>query len=313
MLEIPIVTGSHLMLQALRDSDRIARTPVPILIEGESGTGKELLARRIHSRSLVERKLFVAVNCAALCENLAESELFGHVAGSFTGATRDRRGLFEEADGGSVFLDEIAELSLSLQAKLLRVLQEREVRRVGETKARPVRFRLISATNRELLKERIEGRFREDLFYRVHVVKIALPPLRERPDDVTLLVETLLDRIRRRFCKEIAGVGEDAIQRLRCYPWPGNVRELENELRRAAALVDEGEWIETRHFSETVRLNLCPSGFVPSTLHEKLTDLEKKEILKIMDRMDGNKTRAALALGLSRQGLKNKLSRYGLA
>lgn len=307
-----IISGDPRFRRLLEEADRVAPTPVPVLLEGESGTGKELVARRIHERSGRGDRPFTAVNCAALCETLAESELFGHVEGAFTGAVRDRKGIFEETAGGTLFLDEIGDLSAAIQAKLLRVLQEGVVHRVGESVARPVRFRLVAASHKDLARERREGRFREDLFYRIHVVRLRLPPLREREGDVRLLVGRLLPRWARRYGKRIAGVRMGVTRIMEGYPWPGNIRELENELKRVVALADQDGWVERHHLSETIRFHTVERTWEPATLQEKIDRLERLEILRILDRNRGNKTRTARDLGLSRQGLKNKLARYGL-
>ncbi|MFH1278329.1 MAG: sigma 54-interacting transcriptional regulator [Candidatus Eisenbacteria bacterium] len=309
---VTIISGDPGFRLVLEEADRVAPTPVPVLLEGESGTGKELVALRIHERSDRSDRPFSAVNCAALCETLAESELFGHVEGAFTGAVRDRKGIFEEAGGGTLFLDEIGDLSPSIQAKLLRVLQEGVVRRVGESIPRPVRFRLLAASHRDLTKEKDEGRFREDLFYRVHVVRLRIPPLREREGDIPLLVGRLLPRLARLYGKRIAGVRVGVTRILERYAWPGNVRELENELKRLVALAEEDGWIERHHLSETIRTETSEPNWEPVTLQEKIDRLERSEILRMLDRSQGNKTRAARELGLSRQGLKNKLARHGL-
>lgn len=308
-----IITGDPDLLTVLEEAKRLACTPVPVLLIGESGTGKELIARLLHTESGRREKPFVPLNCAALCENLAESELFGHVAGSFTGALRDRRGVFEETAGGTLFLDEVGDLSLAIQAKLLRVLQEGIVRRVGEIIGRKVHFRLVAATHRDLVKEREKGRFREDLFYRIHVVGLALPPLRRRLGDVRLLANDMVSRFSGSFGRRVAGIHECAIRHLEEYDWPGNVRELENELKRAVVLAEDGEWISRRHLTETIRSAGREVIYQPRTLQEKLGRIEKDEIVRTMDRMRGNKTRAARELGISRQGLKNKLIRYGLS
>lgn len=310
-----ILTTDARLQKLLFEADRIAPTPVPVLIEGESGTGKELLARRIHAgceRARGETLRFVAVNCAALSRSLVESELFGHAAGAFTGAVRDRRGLVEEAAGGTLFLDEIGELAVTTQAKLLRVLQEGEVRRVGESRHVPVSFRVIAATNRSLMREVERGHFRADLFYRIHVVRFVLSPLRERRGDTLLLAEMFRERLTAEYGKEAGGFSDPARRVLERYRWPGNVRELENEIKRAVALVETGDLIRPGHFSESVRHGSDGHGhYAPHTLREKLGKVERTEILRIMEETGGNKTRAARELGLSRQGLKNKLARYG--
>jgi two-component system response regulator HupR/HoxA len=307
-----IITEDPGFLSALEAADRVAPTPVPVLLEGESGTGKELVARRIHAKSSRASRPFLALNCAALCETLADSELFGHAAGAFTGAVRDRKGIFEDTAGGTLFLDEIGDLSPSIQAKLLRVLQEGMIRRVGETVPRPVSFRLVAATHKDLRAERDAGRFRADLFYRIHVVRVKLPPLRQREGDVALLVRRLLPALSESLRKPVAGMSPETRELLERYPWPGNVRELENELRRMVALADPDGWIERHHLSDTIRMGYSEGGQEPATLQEKLDRLERSEILEALDRLRGNKTRAARELGLSRQGLKNKLARYGI-
>jgi transcriptional regulator with PAS, ATPase and Fis domain len=307
-----IITGDPRFLRLLDAIGRVAPTPVSVLLQGESGTGKELLARLLHEKSGHGARPFLALNCAALCETLAESELFGHVSGAFTGALRDRKGIFEEAAGGTLFLDEIGDLSLAIQAKLLRVLQEGIIQRVGDATPRPVRFRLVAATHKDLREETRRGAFREDLFYRIHVVPIVLPPLREREGDIGLLVRAMLPRLAESFEKPIAGVSDEVARLLESYPWPGNVRELENELKRLVALAEPGSVLARRHLSERIRNGYREFTPEPATLQEKLDRLERSEILEVLDRTGGNKTQAARELGLSRQGLKNKLARYGI-
>ena len=220
---------------------QVAETRTNVLISGESGTGKELVARAIHARSDRRDRPFVAINCGAIPENLLESELFGHVKGAFTGAVSGKEGLFETADGGTLLLDEVGELPASLQVKLLRVLQERTIRRVGGTSDRRVDVRILAATNRRLEQEVAGGRFREDLYYRLNVIQIALPPLRERREDIPLLVQHFVEKYARELGKPIRGVGAAAAERLLAYPYPGNVRELENAIERAVALSRDGE------------------------------------------------------------------------
>jgi len=309
-----IITGDVRMRALLGEAERVAPAPVPVLLEGESGTGKELLARRIHEKSGREDRPFLAINCAALCENLAESELFGHAAGAFTGALRERRGVFEETAGGTLFLDEIGDLPLPVQAKLLRVLQEGTVRRVGECVSRPVRFRLVAATHRDLREEKEQGRFREDLFYRVRVVTLRLPPLRERPADVVRLARHFLSLHAARIGRPVSGIDDEALRLLQRHRWPGNVRELENEIQRAIALTgEEGGRIGASRLSPAIRALAGKGEYEPRTLQEKIERMERREILGALHRLSGNKTRAARELGLSRQGLKNKLIRHGIA
>jgi two-component system, NtrC family, response regulator AtoC len=233
-----IVAAAPEMVRVMETARKVARHPTTILLEGATGTGKELLARLIHSESTRSQGPFVAVNCGAIPENLLESEFFGHVRGAFTGADRDREGLFEAAGGGTLFLDEVGELPESLQVKLLRVLQEGEVRRVGESTPRPVDARIVAATNRDLREEVAAGRFREDLYYRLAVVTLRVPPLRERPDDLPLLVRHFVKRHGQRLGIEVSGVDPLAMRALAAYDWPGNVRELENVLERAMVLAE---------------------------------------------------------------------------
>ena len=226
------------MIEVLEVMERAAGFKATVLLTGESGTGKEVLARAIHAQSPRRGEAFVAVNCAAIPEALLESELFGHAKGAFTGADRARRGLFLEADGGTLFLDEVGELPTALQAKLLRVLQEEEVRPLGDSKSRRVDVRVLAATARDLEAEVAAGRFREDLFYRLNVVRLAVPPLRERPKDIPLLVDHFLARFRDTLGKPVRGISDEALERLVAYRWPGNVRELENVIERAIILAD---------------------------------------------------------------------------
>src|SRR4030095_15543954 len=234
--ERPIVAASPAMIQVLELVERAAEYKATVLLQGESGAGKEVIARAIHAQSPRRSEAFVAVNCAAIPETLLESELFGHAKGAFTGADRARRGLFAEADGGTLFLDEIGELPIALQAKLLRVLQEEEVRPVGESKPRQIDVRVLAATARDLEAEVAAGRFREDLFYRLDVVRVQVPPLRERREDIPLRLAHSLGRTRQSLGKAVRSIDDDALERLMSYAWPGNVRELENVLERAAIL-----------------------------------------------------------------------------
>src|ERR671924_54990 len=246
-----IVGTSPAMQQLFKDVGRVAASRATVLIQGESGTGKELIARVIHSYS-AGTKPFIAINCSAIVETLLESELFGHEKGSFTGATAAKAGKFELAEDGSIFLDEIGELSQNLQAKLLRVLQERELERVGGVKRIPVRARILAATNRELAREVEAGRFREDLYQRLKVVTLAIPPLRERREDIPLLVEHLLAKINQRLHKNLRRVPRETLEKLMARLWPGNVRELENVLTRAAVL-SQGDMLLEEHLVEASR------------------------------------------------------------
>ncbi len=301
-----MVGESAPMKEVFRLIERVAPTDKAVLIQGESGTGKELVARSIQEHSLRADKPFVTINCAALPENLVESELFGHQKGSFTGATSEKPGLFEVADGGTLFIDEIGELPLALQPKLLRVLEDGSMRRVGSHKERRVDVRIIAATNRDLAEHVSGGSFREDLYYRINVMSLKLPPLRERVNDVDLLITHLL------------GPGweieDDARAALTGFPWPGNVRQLMNTLDRATVLAD----------NNTVTLDDLPREIVNGpdehgehvlrVAHDisRLDEIEKAHIIEILEREKGNKARAARALGIHRRKLYRLLERFDL-
>jgi DNA-binding NtrC family response regulator len=288
---------------------RVADTQTNILITGESGTGKELVAKAIHFNSQRKSGPFVPVNCAAIPELLLESELFGHVRGAFTDAKTDKRGLFEEAQQGTLFLDEISELPMMLQAKLLRAVQEREIRRVGATKSTPIHVRLIAATNVKLAEEVKAKRFREDLYYRLNVIEIRLPPLRERREDIPLLAHGLLDKSPTAKEKRVNGVAESAMARLMDYAWPGNVRELENVIERAATLT-QGTKILLDDLPPCIR-EITGEGQIIEDAVEQMLPLEKLEhayILRILEKMGGNKYQTAHILGIDRKTLYRKLS-----
>jgi len=309
-----IVGESRRMAEVFTLLDKYVEADDPVLILGESGTGKELVARAIHDQSGRRKKPFVSENCAAMPESLLESELFGYMRGAFTGATANKKGLFETADGGVLFLDEIGDLPLDLQKKLLRVLQEGEVRPVGSQETVKVDVRLATATNRNLDEMIREGDFREDLYYRINVLPITLPPLRERRQDIPLLVRRFLAAL----AKEndfLVRISPDAMDALVRFSWPGNVRELQNEIRRAALLSD-GVILES-HLSETVRSGLDPLSDATAVPAEKGTNLpdmvrnlETREIDKAYRLATGNKSRAAEMLGLSRFALQRKLDKY---
>jgi two-component system response regulator PilR (NtrC family) len=295
---------------------RVAATKTNVLIVGESGTGKELVARAIHAESDRAEKPFVALNCGAIPENLLESELFGHVKGAFTGAVGNKSGLFELADQGTLFLDEVGELSPPLQVKLLRAIQEKTIRRVGGTSDRRVDVRILAATNRRLEDEVAAGRFREDLYYRLNVIQLQLPSLRERMDDLPLLVHHFVDKYSRELGKDVRGVSEDAMQRLRAYGYPGNVRELENVIERAVAL-SRSVWIETEALPPTVLDR--PSERVQSPLPQGSVDLdnlvadyERGLLLEALRRAGGVKKRAAQLLGISFRSFRYRLEKLGL-
>lgn len=306
-----IVFASKEMAGLIETCGRMARSCGPVLIEGESGTGKELAARLIHSRSERGKKRFVPVNCAAIPETLFESELFGYRAGAFTGATRDKQGIFEAADGGTLFLDEIGDLSPGMQAKLLRVLQESELRRVGDTRVSTIDLRLISATNKDLESEMSSNRFREDLFFRVSVLRIYIEPLRNRTADIPALCVHFIAKHSDRLGKPRHHLSDEALRLFCEYPWPGNVRELENEIHRMVALAGDGGPLTMSQVSQRIleaarqrRVSGCGGR-----LKTRLASYERQIIKEALNRYGWNKTRAAEHLGLTRQGLYRKLQR----
>ena len=299
---VKIVTRNREMLKQIDLAARIADSNISVLIEGESGTGKELLAHFIHEKSPRNDKPFVKINCAAIPEQLLESELFGHVKGAFTGASKDREGRFELADGGTVFLDEVAELSPAIQAKLLRVLQSREFERVGESVTHKVDVRVIAATNKNLDEALKEGVFREDLFYRLNAVRMKLLPLRERPDDIPLLLQHQLTRLSKGNPPEIS---DEAMKSLRSYRWSGNVRELENVLERALLLAANGG-IELSHLPEELR-----QATESSTYAQSIEEVEKLHIKRILQKSKDYEE-AAKILGIDRATLWKKRKKYNL-
>jgi two-component system response regulator AtoC len=311
-----IIAKAPAMKQAVETATKVARYPSPVLVTGESGTGKELIARLIHEQSDRAERPFVAVNCGAIPENLLESELFGYVKGAFTGADRDKVGLFEAASGGTLFLDEIGEMPGSLQVKLLRTLQENEVRRLGENKSRPVDARIISATNRNLEDEIKEGGFRKDLFFRIAVVPIHLPPLRQRSEEVPLLARHFLDEYNRSLGLALEGIDPEAMKVLLEYPFTGNVRELENVIERAMVLA-EGDRITLADLPHHVRSPVKPLedvelGDDELSVKKHGAVLERRLIQKALERTGGNRTRAAELLELSSRALLYKIRDYGL-
>jgi len=308
----PIVATSEPMIELLELMERVAAFKSTVLVLGESGTGKEVLARAIHAQSPRRNEPFVAVNCGAIPEQLLESELFGHAKGAFTGADRARRGLFVEADAGTLFLDEIGELPTALQVKLLRVLQEEEVRPLGESKARMVDVRVIAATARNLEAEIAAGRFREDLFYRLDVVRLEVPPLRERPRDVPLLADHFLAQFRDTLGKPVRTLSDDALERLVAYRWPGNVRELENVMERAVILA-EGDTITLRELPHNV---VSPedgdAAGANLSLKRARRTAELQAIRRALRATRGNRTHAARLLQISHRALLYKLKEYGV-
>ena len=310
--------------------EKVAETDATVLVRGESGTGKELVARELHERSAARRRgAFVAVNCAALPSELIESELFGHEKGAFTGAAARRRGKFEQADGGTLFLDEIGDMSATVQAKLLRALEERRIERLGGSESIPVDVRIVSATHRPLEQEIATGGFRADLFYRLQVVTIEIPPLRERREDIPVLAESFARASAERYNLPSRLIAPAALRRLIEYRWPGNVRELRNAIERAAVLA-EGEEITTRDLPEEIKAGGSSSSSSPeaqggaeesstlsvpftSDFREDRREFERRYIARCLEESGGNVTRAATVLGMHRQSLQHKLRELGLA
>jgi two-component system response regulator AtoC len=308
-----ILAKSPQMVEIFRTIQKIADFKTTVLVHGESGVGKELVAKAIHTRSSRKNQPFVAINCGAIPENLLESELFGHKKGAFTDASTDRRGLFEEASGGTLFLDEIGELPLNLQVKLLRVLQEEHIRRIGDSRDIKVDVRIIAATHRDLAAEAKAGRFREDLFYRINVLPISIPPLRQRKEDVHLLIDHFVTRNNARLGTQIRGLSSEARKLLMEYAWPGNVRELENTIERAMVLAD-AEVLESSDLPERIRDALDPVSVQLSTgeLSIKKTTSAIEEILirRALVKTKGNRTRAAEILEISHRALLYKIKDY---
>jgi len=289
----------------------VASSPAStVLLTGETGTGKDLAAKAIHYNSGRSTRAFVNITCSALPEQLLESELFGHERGAFTDARQQKRGLFETADGGTVFLDEIGEMTPALQAKLLRFLEEKTFKRVGGLADQRVDVRVVAATNRNLEDEVKAGKFREDLFYRLQVMPIALPPLRERKGDVPLLAKYYIDRFNREFRKRVRGLSAGATEVIQHYGWPGNVRELRNAIERAMLLV-EGEMLEPEHFTTLTRtvaatqFRLPPDGV-------NLDEVERQLLTQALERANGNQTQAAQLLGINRDQVRYRIEKFGL-
>jgi DNA-binding NtrC family response regulator len=310
---------SAAMLEVYRLLEQAAKLDITVLLGGETGTGKELAARAIHYHSARKERRFVPVNCGALPGELVESELFGHAKGSFTGAATAKPGLFEEAEGGTLFLDEIGELPLQIQVKLNRALQEKEIRRVGDNRPTAVDVRVIAATHRDLKAEVAAGRFREDLFYRVNVFPVRLPPLRERRDDVPLLVSHLLEKHAHALRRELDGVEPDAMSVLAGYPWPGNVRELENAIERAVA-VCAGRLVTAKDLPEEItgrQEGAIPGDVLATMPYREAVDLARDRVSRdylaaLLRSHEGNVTRAAQQAGMERESLHRLLKRYGV-
>ncbi|HET7291109.1 MAG TPA: sigma-54 dependent transcriptional regulator [Vicinamibacteria bacterium] len=307
-----IVGSSRAVQELLRTIERIAQSKSTVLVTGETGTGKELVARAIHARSAERAFPLIKVNCAAIPEGLLESELFGHVRGAFTGATSNKRGKFALADGGSIFLDEIGTLSRALQSKLLRALQEREVEPLGSDRALKLDVRVIAATNRDLRRLVGEGSFQEDLYYRLSVIPLAIPPLRERKEDVPLLVAHFLAKHAPRTGKRIDGVSDAALQGLLQYDWPGNVRELENTIERAVVLSAGGRLEASDLFMLGARTSPEPPALPSLRLHDNLEWAEKESLRRALERSRGVKKDAAAMLGISQRALSYYVGKHRL-
>jgi two-component system response regulator AtoC len=326
-----IIGASTTMQQVFRVIERVASTPSTVLITGESGTGKELIAKALHQYSARQNHPFIKINCAAIPENLVESELFGYEKGAFTGAVTSKPGRFELANHGTLFLDEIGEVPLEMQVKLLRVLQESEFERVGGIETLRVDVRLVAATNRDLHKEIEKGTFREDFFYRLNVVPVSLPPLRERQSDISALARHFVTRNNLRLNRRVEGLTDRAIDALKLYPWPGNIRELENLIERTMLFLD-GDTIDEedlpheilsyrRASSPSTPSPISPihlpapegaSGGLKEVLRETTNMLEKQYIIRALDETGGNVTQAAKRLQISRKSLQNKMKEFGL-
>ena len=305
-----MIGKAHNMEQVFDLIDTVADSRATVLVTGESGTGKELVARALHYNSSRRSAPFIRLNCAALPKDLMESELFGHEKGAFTGAIKQTRGRFEMADGGTLLLDEISEIDPALQAKLLRVLQEREFERIGSTQTIKVDVRIVATTNRDLQKEVEAGNFREDLYYRLNVIEIGLPPLRERKEDIPALVQNFVAKYNEENGKRVTGVADETLDALLAYDWPGNIRELENYTERAV-VVARGEALAPDDYPQ--RLTSGPQGRDDGGIHVGMTvhEMERRLIMKTLESCQGNRTEAAGMLGVSTRTLRNKLHEYG--
>jgi DNA-binding NtrC family response regulator len=302
--------GRH-MQDVIERAGLVAQTKSTVLITGETGTGKEMVARLIHHRSAQREMPLIKVNCAAIPETLLESELFGHVRGAFTGATMTKRGKFALADGGSIFLDEIGTMATAIQAKLLRVLQEREFEPLGAERTQKVDLRIIAATNRDLKQLVADGKFQEDLFYRLNVIPIVIPPLRERRDDIPVLVEHFLEKHRQRTGRNVTSVDADVVEALKRYDWPGNVRELENTIERAVVLTP-GSTVTTAAISLLGATSPSQTGLPSLRLHQNIEWVERETIRRALDQSAGVKKDAAELMGISQRALSYYLAKYRL-
>lgn len=306
-----IIGESEAMKEVYRMVERVSQATTNVLVTGPSGTGKELVARAIHFNSPRSEKPFMAVNCGAIPENLVESELFGHRKGAFTGAESDKEGIFTAANGGSVFLDEVAEIPLNLQVNLLRVIQQREVKPVGSNSHIPFDTRIIAATNKDLEKEVEEGRFREDLYYRLNVVEIPLPPLSERREDIPLLVHHFLRKYSRELKRDLKGIESEAMTALISHRWKGEVRELENIIERTV-LLGEGDYISLEDLPHSFRTGEVEHRVDRESLDQAVEAFEKHHIQRVLNRAGGNKSEAARLLGIDPSTLYRKMERMGI-
>lgn len=305
-LSLQGLTGnSPLFQEALTLARKVASTNATVLLTGETGTGKEVFANAIHKASPRCNQNFVAINCSAFGKDLLESELFGHKAGAFTGAVKDQKGLFDEAHRGTIFLDEIGEMAIDLQAKLLRVLESGEFIKIGETKTSKVDVRIIAATNRNLEKEIASGMFREDLYYRISVFEIGLPSLRERSEDIAAITRHFITHFNKQYRKEVKGIDKEVLQKLEAYSWPGNIRELKNTIERALIL-SENDLLDISDFPLWIRKH------VPEETTMELSQIEKVHIQKVLRFTNGNKTKTAELLGIGLTTLYRKITEYGL-
>jgi PAS domain S-box-containing protein len=301
-----ILGKSAPMQQLFEMIESVAKSDAPVIIHGQSGTGKEMVARAIHWAGPRESKPFIKVNCAALNENLLESELFGHVKGAYTGADRNRAGRFEAAHGGSIFLDEIGDIPPATQVKLLRVLEEKEIERVGDHTPINVDVRIITATNKDLEELIAAGRFREDLFFRISVFPLTIPPLKDRPEDIPIIVQHFIAQHQLKSRQKTVGITPEAVARLSTYPWPGNVRELRNAIEYALVLCPDGE-IGVRHLPpRIVSENLCPSPTEPADTHAR------EQLIQALRQAGGNQSAAARRLGVSRVTIWKRMKKYGV-
>ncbi len=307
-----LVGKSQDFFRVLHFIDCVKNNDVPVFIFGESGTGKEVVARTIHDSGSRKTCKFVAVNCGAIPDHLLESELFGYAKGAFTGAVKDKPGLIEEANQGTFFLDEIGDLSPNLQAKLLRVIQEREIRRVGENRMRSVDVRFISATNKDIEKEICEGRFREDLYYRLNIVSITLSPLRERREDILSIMNYLIEKYSSEFKRERIYFSPEALQLMLSYSWPGNVRELQNEIQRCLILCKDNSLIREEYLSKKIRRKSKEALVHLYDYFRAKAEFEKRFLNEALARSDYNQTRTAEEIGLSRQGLFKLMKKHGI-